>query len=93
MPLRCAKSLIEGITHNDNSKEYTGLALSTALLSVLLALQTIGVFCFIYKVKSSARKAIKKDINPLYGVDYEGESENKNPRSDSVEQSYDYMGS
>ena len=81
-------------THHDNSKEYIFvLALSTAVLSVLLILQTIGVFCFIYKVKGSSKKAIKKDINPLYGVDYEGEEEtDKNARSNSVEQSYDYMG-
>ena len=57
------------------------------MLSLLLILQTVGVAVFIYKVKSSARKAIKKDVNPLYGVDYEGEEE-----ENSVEQSYDYMG-
>ena len=63
------------------------------MLSLLLILQTVGVAVFIYKVKSSARKAIKKDVNPLYGVDYEGEEEeDKNPRSSSLEQSYDYMG-
>ena len=62
------------------------------MLSLLLILQTVGVAVFIYKVKSSARKAIKKDVNPLYGVDYEGETEENNPRPDSLGQTYDYMG-
>ena len=62
------------------------------MLFLLLVLQTVGVAVFIYKVKSSARKAIKKDVNPLYGVDYEGEADDQNPRPTSAEQSYDYMG-
>ena len=42
-------------------------------------------------MKSPAKKVIKKDVNPLDGVDYEsGEAEDKNSRSDSVEHSYDY---
>ena len=35
---------------------------------------------------------IKKDVNPLYGVDYEEEEDARNPRSSSLELSYDYMG-
>ena len=62
------------------------------MLSLLLILQTVGVAVFIYKVKSSPRKVIKKDVNPLYGVDYEVEEEEKNPRASSSEQSYDSMG-
>ena len=62
------------------------------MLSLLLIIETVSIAVFIYKVKSSARKAIKKDVNPLYGVDYEGETEEKNPRPDSLGQTYDYMG-
>ena len=62
------------------------------VLSLLLVLLIVGVAVFIYKVKSSARNAIKKDINPLYGVDYEGEADDQNPRPMSAEQSYNYMG-
>ena len=42
------------------------------------------------KVKSSARRAIKRDVNPLYGVDYE-DQDDKNRQSNSVD-NYDYMG-
>ena len=69
-----------------------GLLSGIGVLSLLLILQTVGVAVYIYKVKSSARKVIKKDVNPLYGVNYEGEADNKNPRPTSLEQSYDYMG-
>ena len=69
-----------------------GLFSGIGVLSLLLILQTVGVAVFICKVKSSARKAIKKDVNPLYGVDYEGEADDQNPRPTSAEQSYDYMG-
>ena len=62
------------------------------MLSLLLIIETVSIAVFIYKVKSSARKAIKKDVNPLYGVDYEGETEEKNTRPDSLGQTYDYMG-
>ena len=62
------------------------------VLSLLLVLLIVGVAVFIYKVKTSARNAIKKDINPLYGVDYEGEADDQNPRPMSAEQSYNYMG-
>ena len=62
------------------------------MLSLLLIIETVGVAVFIFKAKSSARKAIKKDVNPLYSVDYEGETAEKNPRPDSLGQTYDYMG-
>ena len=42
------------------------------------------------KVKSSARRAIKRDVNPLYGVDYE-DQDDKNRQSSSAD-NYDYMG-
>ena len=54
------------------------------MLSLLLILQTVGIAVFICKVKRSARNAIKKDFNPIYGVDDENEAESKN--------NYDYMG-
>jgi len=60
------------------------------LLLLLLVLETIGITCFICKVKSSARRAIKRDVNPLYGVDYE-DQDDKNRQSNSVD-NYDYMG-
>ena len=66
------------------------LAISTGALSLLVILLIIGVSIFICKAKSSAKKVIKKDVNPLYGVDYEGDPEDKNPRLS--EQNYDYMG-
>ena len=66
-----------------------GLFSGIGVLSLLLILLIVGVAVFIYKVKSSARKAIKKDVNPLYG---EGEADDQNPRPTSAEQSYDYMG-
>ena len=69
-----------------------GLFSGIGVLSLLLVLLIVGVAVFIYKVKTSARKAIKKDVNPLYGVDYEGEVDDQNPRPMSAEQSYDYMG-
>ena len=35
----------------------------------------------IYKMWSTARNAIKRDVNPLFGIDYEGEeAENEDPR-------------
>ena len=63
------------------------------VVSLLLILQTVGVAVFICKVKSSARNTIiKEDVNPIYGVKNEKEAEDKNPRSKSLEESYDYMG-
>ena len=43
-------------------------------------------------MKSSARKALKQDVNPLYGVESEEEVKNTNHRSDSLGDNYDYMG-
>ena len=62
------------------------------MLLILLLLVIIGAVVFMRKVKQSARKAIKRDVNQLYGIDYEGEAEDKNPRSSLAEESYDYMG-
>ena len=67
-----------------------------ATVSGLLLLILIGVIYLIYKMWSTARNAIKKDVNPLYGIDYEeAEAEGKNgdPRPTSNDQQYDYMGS
>ena len=67
-----------------------GLATSTGVLLLLLIFVIIGVVVFIYKIKTSAKRAMKTDVNPLYGVDYEREEQN--PRSSVAEESYDYMG-
>ena len=77
--------------------------IALAALSGVLLLLLIGVIFLIYKMWSTARNAIKKDVNPLYGIDYEdaeakGKNEeakgkNEDPRSNSIDQHYDYMGS
>ena len=84
--------------------------IALAALSGVLLLLLIGVIFLIYKMWSTARNAIKKDVNPLYGINYEdAETEdkkeetkakneeakvkNKDPRSNSIDQHYDYMGS
>jgi len=79
------------------------VVIALAVLSGVLLLLLIGVVYLIYKMWSTARNAIKKDVNPLYGIEYEdaeakGKNEetkgkNDNPRSKSVDQHYDYMGS
>ena len=62
-------------------------------MSGVLLLLLIGVIYLIYKMWSTARNAIKRDVNPLYGVDYEGEeAETEAPRPNSGDQAYDYMG-
>ena len=63
----------------------------SAVLFLLLLLLTIGVVWFVCKVKRSQRNAIKKDVNPLYGVDYETEGGDNNQRA-SADENYDYMG-
>jgi len=79
------------------------VVIALAVLSGVLLLLLVGVIFLIYKMWSTARNAIKKDVNPLYGIEYEdaedkGKNEetkgkNDNPRSKSVDQHYDYMGS
>ena len=69
------------------------MVIGLATLSGLLLLLLIGVVYLIYKMRSTVRKAIKRDFNPVYGIDYEGEeAENEDPRPNSLEQQYDYMG-
>ena len=84
--------LVKPFIGDQNETVQLGLLSGICVLSLLLILQTIGVAVFIYKVKSTARNAVKKDINPIYGVEDEEEAEDKNLRSDSLEESYDYMG-
>ena len=67
------------------------LASASGLLLLLLILQTVGVVWFVWRVKSSRRKAIKKDINPLYGVEYEMGGGDRLARTSA--DNYDYMGS
>ena len=72
------------------------VVIALAVLSGVLLLLLIGVVYLIYKMWSTARNAIKKDVNPLYGIEYEdaeAKGKNDNPRSKSVDQHYDYMGS
>ena len=62
-------------------------------MSGVLLLLLVGVTYLIYKMWSTARNAIKRDFNPLYGIDYEEEeAETKDPRPNSVDNQYDYMG-
>ena len=69
------------------------MVIGLATLSGVLLLLLIGVVYLICKMRSTVRKAIKRDFNPVYGIDYEGEeAENEDPRPDSLEQQYDYMG-
>jgi len=88
---RCADKLAEIKTCSSNlcNQKETLLFSIIGVLFLLLILLTVGFAVFMCKMRSSAKKVIKKDVNPLYGVE---EVENKNPRSDSLEQSYDYMG-
>ena len=79
------------------------VVIALAVLSGVLLLLLVGVVYLIYKMWSTARNAIKKDVNPLYGIEYEdvedkgknaeAKGKNDNPRSKSVDQHYDYMGS
>ena len=68
------------------------LVSASAVLLILLLLQTIGVVWFIWRAKSSRREVIKRDIDPRYGVEYEMEGGERDART-SAEQNYDYMGS
>ena len=69
------------------------LVIGLATLSGVLLLLLVGVIYLIYKMWSAARKAIKRDVNPIYGIDYEEEdAETEDPRPNSVDQQYDYMG-
>ena len=69
------------------------VVIGLAILSGVLLLLLIGVVYLIYKMWSTARNAIKRDFNPVYGIDYEGEeAENEDTRPQSVDQQYDYMG-
>ena len=50
-----------------------------AALSGVLLLLLIGVVYIICKMWSTARNAIKKDVNPLYGADYGGQGQERRP--------------
>ena len=69
------------------------MVIGLATLSGVLLLLLIGVVYLIYKMWSTARNAIKRDFNPVYGIDYEGEeAENEEPWPNSLDNQYDYMG-
>ena len=83
------------MTAADNDTFLT-VVIVLATVSGLLLLILIGVIYLIYKMWSTARNAIKKDVNPLYGIDYEeaeAKGKNEDPRPTSIDQQYDYMGS
>ena len=83
------KNFFSGCEEYINTLLYVVIGLAT-LSGVLLLLLLVVV----YKMQSTPRKPIKKDVNPLYGIIYEGEeAKNKeNPRTESIDQPYDYMG-
>jgi len=66
------------------------LSLSGVLL-LLLILQTIGVAFFVCKTRAQTA-AFKKDVNPVYGADYEAEAGGGNDKRVSNAENYDYMG-
>jgi len=79
------------------------MTIGLAVLSGVLLLVLLVVLFLFYKMWSTHKNAIKKDFNPLYGVDYEGDEESpgqagkaaeskEDPRPNSVDQQYDYMG-
>ena len=69
------------------------MVIGLAALSGVLILLFVVVVCLICKRRIAARNAIKRDFNPVYGIDYEGEeTENEDPRPNSLDQQYDYMG-
>jgi len=79
------------------------LTIGLAVLSGVLLLVLLVVLYLFFKMWSTHKNAIKKDFNPLYGVDYEGDEESasqagkaaknkEDPRQNSVDQQYDYMG-
>ena len=77
--------------HEEYSNTLLNVVIGLATLSGVLLLFLIAVIYLIYKMWSTARNAIKRDVNPLYGIDYE-EAETEEPRPASVDQQYDYMG-
>ena len=68
------------ISVEENKVLFIGLVASAAG-NLLLLFLLLGAICLICKRRT--RKSIKKDVNPLYGKDYE-KDENK--------EDYDYMG-
>ena len=77
------------------------VVIALAVLSGVLLLLLVGVVYLIYKMWSTARNAIKKDVNPLYGNDYEDteadgknkEDKGKHEEAKAKNEDYDYMGS
>ena len=92
--------MVVSVSHTKlfSGEEYNNLLLNVviglATCSGILLLLLLVVVYLIYKMWSTARNAIKRDVNPLYGIDYEGEEAEKeeNPRTKSIDQPYDYMG-
>ena len=72
-----------------NTPFYFYVVIGLAILSGLLLFGLLFVVYLICKMRSTARKAVKKDFNPLYGIDYEGEeTENEVTRPNSMDDQY-----
>ena len=63
------------------------MVIGLVILSGLLLFGLLFVVYLICKMRSTARKAVKKDFNPLYGIDYEGE-ETEVTRPNSMDDQY-----
>ena len=93
MEKQCFTQNVPFSGHEEYSNILINVVIGLAALSGVLLLLLIGVVYLIYKMWSTARNAIKRDVNPLYGIDYEGEeAETGDPRPASVDNQYDYMG-
>ena len=66
---------LKGSTTISNTKSFSGeeLTIGLAVLSGVLLLVLLVVLYLFFKMWSTHKNAIKKDFNPLYGVDYEGD--------------------
>ena len=69
--------------HEEYNNTLLNVVIGLSALSGVLLLLLVGVIYLIYK----------RDVNPLYGIDYEGdEAETEDPWPHSVDNQYDYMG-
>ena len=93
--VQCSTQNVAFSGQDEYNATLLNVVIGLATLSGVLLLLLVGVVYLIYKMWSTARNAIKKDVNPLYGIDYEGEeaeTEDPRPNSVTVDHQYDYMG-
>ena len=74
----------EGFPYSGENALIIGLITSTSVLVILLVILILGLVYTYQKIKRSRKKAIKRDVNPLYGVEEEREAGSTTD--------YDYMG-